>query len=245
MKHFRLVHDTAPFVLFPFYNPEVEDAEFTLAANVVSRIEVVPIPAFFVAGTRREPRQATLEVINHEASPLVIYKVEHPTERFTTQLETLQAGQRYRLMLLLKTDGPGGRHTDSILLRTSNTQTPTLRIEANTWLRERVYAFPDTVDMGTIRLADLAARPTLLDEAAQTLMVYQDGGKDFRIQVRSNVQSVLLQAERGSTADRYQITARLTADRLKPGPIAGEISIATNDPEFSQFSVPLIGNIVP
>ncbi len=25
VKHFRLVHDTAPFVLFPFYNPEVEE----------------------------------------------------------------------------------------------------------------------------------------------------------------------------------------------------------------------------
>jgi hypothetical protein len=25
VKHFRLVHDTAPFVLLPFYNPEVEE----------------------------------------------------------------------------------------------------------------------------------------------------------------------------------------------------------------------------
>src|SRR5439155_22138811 len=117
--------------------------------------------------------------------------------------------------------------------------------EANTLLRERVYAFPEAVDMGTIRLADVAARPTLLDQAAQTLMVYQDGGKDFRLQVRSTVQCVRLQAERGPAGDRYQITATLAGDRLRPGPITGEISIETNDSEFSKVSVPIIGSIVP
>jgi hypothetical protein len=122
--------------------------------------------AFFVAGSRGWGGQAAIEVANHESEPLRIEKVEHPTERFATQLETLEPGQRYRLTLNLKPDGPGGRSTDTILLQTSSKKLPELKVDANTYLFERVRTFPDGVDFGTVRAGDA-------DIAPQTLMIYQ------------------------------------------------------------------------
>ncbi len=113
-------------------------------------IELSPQPAFFVAGQRGRSNRAGIEIVNHEPVPLRIEKIEHPVERFTTQLETMKPGQRYRLTLALKPDGPGGRAADTILMRTSSKRMPVLKVAANTYLYERVHAFPDVVDFGKL-----------------------------------------------------------------------------------------------
>ncbi len=102
-------------------------------------VEVSPLPAFFVSGLRGKGASASLEIINHEPQPLRIVKIEYPTEGFTTVLETLQPGLRYKLTLTLKPDGPSGRKTKPITVATSSDAQPTLEITANTFLHERVY----------------------------------------------------------------------------------------------------------
>ena len=62
---------------------------------------------------------------------------------------------------------PGGKQSDVILLHTSSPTTPVLRVLANIYLRERVCAFPDAVDLRIIPLADIKARPELLLQVAQ------------------------------------------------------------------------------
>jgi hypothetical protein len=103
--------------------------------------------------------------VNHESEPLRIEKIEHPAERFTTQLEALKPGQRYRLTLALKADGPRGRAADTILIRTSSKRMPMIKVGANTYLYDRVHAFPDVVNLGTLRAAELG-RPAITLMAA-------------------------------------------------------------------------------
>jgi hypothetical protein len=189
--------------------------------------------------------QASLEIINHDSEPLRLENIRHPTDRFTTTLETLEEGRRYRLTLLIKPDGPSGRHSEDIVLTTSNRKQPTIVVEANTLLLDRVYTFPDEVNFGTLRLSDLEQSPKLLQELTQTLMVYQFGGKDFRVNVRTDLPQLELKSERGPQQDRYQNTLTLIKEKLKTGTIRGSIFIETNDPEFQALAVPVLGNIVP
>ena len=123
--HFRL--DTANLagtfrgVIVVFLNdPALPEASLAFEGTVVPAIEVSPLPGFFVAGLRGRGGQKAIEIVNHESEPLQLEKVEHLTERFTTQLETLEPGRRYRLTLHLRPDGPGGKSTGTILLRTSS-----------------------------------------------------------------------------------------------------------------------------
>ena len=142
--HFKL--DTAalrgPFKgqITVFLNdPDLPEASLEFEGLVIPPVEVSPLPAFFVSGLRGKGASASLEIINHEPQPLRIVKIEYPTEGFTTVLETLQPGLRYKLTLTLKPDGPSGRKTEPITVATSSDAQPTLEITANTFLHERVY----------------------------------------------------------------------------------------------------------
>jgi len=241
--HFKL--DTASLVgkfqgaIVVFLNdPALPQAPLVFEGTVVPAIELSPIPAFFVAGLRGRGGQSAIEIINHEAEPLQIVRVEHPTDRFTTQVETLEDKRRYRLTLSLKPDGPGGRNTEEIVIATSSKRMPTFRIAANTYLFERVRTFPDGVDFGTVHVSD--PRYPL-----QTLMIYKADGADFQVRVSTDVEACRLQSERGPQGDRYQVTVSLVGDGLKTGPINGSITIETNEPQFPKLMVPVSGLVLP
>jgi hypothetical protein len=164
--HFEL--DTAALsgkfegaILVFLNDPALPQADLIFVGEIVPAIELSPMPAFFVSGLRGRGGRAAIEILNHETEPLRIEEVEHPTERFTTQLETLKPGQRYRLTLVLKPDGPGGRSLDTIQIRTSNRRAPVLEVAANTYLYERVHTFPEVVDFGTLSIGDDGAAMTL------------------------------------------------------------------------------------
>src|SRR5262245_36092276 len=91
-------------------DPNMHEANLGFVGDIVPSVEVAPAPAFFLAARRGEQRRASVEIINHEPEPLRIDELHHPSERFSTTLETVEEGRRYRLTLFLKPDGPGGRH---------------------------------------------------------------------------------------------------------------------------------------
>jgi hypothetical protein len=219
-------------------DPALPQAILAFEGTVVPAIELSPMRAFFLAGLRGRGGRAAIEIVNHESEALRIEKVEHPAERFTTQLETVEPGQRYRLILNLKPEGPGGRSTETILLRTSSKKLPELKVDANTYLYERVRTFPDVLDFGTLRATDTR-------HEALTLMIYQEGGSDFQVKLSSDVPALDLKYARGPQGDRYQATISLLGDKIRPGPIEGTILIETNDPEFKKLSVPFYGAILP
>ena len=226
-------------------DPDLPDANLSFAGEIVLPVEFLPAPAFFVGAHRGEARQASIEIINHEPEPLRIDEIRHARDRFTTTLETVEEGQRYRLTLLLKPDGPGGRHSEPIELKTSSPSQPMITLAANTYLHERVYTFPDAVDLGTLRLSELERDSTLLQKMAQTLMVYQFGGKDFRVSIRTDLPKLKISSERGPQQDRYQTIVSIVKEDLEAGAFLGSIFIETNDPEFPSLVVPVSGNILP
>jgi hypothetical protein len=247
--HFKL--DTAalrgPFKgqITVFLNdPDLPEADLSFEGVVIPPVEVSPLPAFFVSGLRGKGASASLEIINHEPQPLRIVKIEYPTESFTTALETLQPGQRYKLTLTLKPDGPSGRKMEPITVATSSDAQPTLEITANTFLHERVYTFPDSVDLGAIPISQIRKNPGLLSMLAQTLMVYQEGGSDFRATLRTDLPGLKLKWDRGPKGDRYQTTIILDPDKVHAGSYKGLLLIDTNDPAFPKLTVPISGQIL-
>jgi len=239
--HFKL--DTANLegkfegaILVSLNDPALPQARLEFSGLVASPIELAPRPAFFVAGQRGQPNRAAIEIVNHEPQPLRIEKVEHPTRRFTTKLETLKPGQRYSLTLALKPDGPPGRASDTILIRTSSKRMPVLKVAANTYLYERVHAFPEVVDFGILGTREQNPTPVVL-------MIHQEGGTDFKAHLSTDVPGLRFEAERGPKGDRYQVELNL-AEKSRIGPIRGSVFIDTNDREFPRVVVPVTGKIV-
>jgi hypothetical protein len=225
-------------------DPDLPEADLSFEGVVIPPVEVSPLPAFFVSGMRAKGASGSVEIINHEPEPLRIIKVEHASERFTTNLETLQPGQRYKLTLILKPNGLGGRKTEPITVATSSRAQPALEISANTYLHERIYPFPDSVDLGAIPISQIRKNPGILNALAQTLMVYQEDGSDFRATLHTDLPMLNLKWERGPKGDRYQATISIDPDKVRAGSYNGLLLIDTNDPAFTELSVPVSAQIL-
>ena len=230
-------------VTLSFDDAKVPDAELTVTGHIVPPIEVTP-PALFAIAQRGEQKKVTVEIVNHESGTVIISAPRYTPGRFTTKLETLEEGRRYLLTLALDPYGPSGKHTEPILLKTSSAAVPDLKIAAYTYLQERIYTFPDTVELGALRLDDIRRSPELLQSTAQTLMIYRKGTTDFQVSVSSDLPELAISAERGPLGDRFQVTISLKPDRLKAGKISGNIIVDTNDLEFPKLTVPVSGEIV-
>jgi hypothetical protein len=224
-------------ILVSLNDPVLPQARLAFSGRITPVIELSPRPAFFVTGQRGQGNRAGLEIVNHESEPLTIEKIEHPAGRFTTQLETLKRGQCYRLTLALKPDGPGGKASDTILIKTSSKRMPVLEVGANTYLYERVHTFPDVVDFGTWHVGDSG-------HAGVILMIHQEGGTDFKVQLSTDVPGLSLKSERGPQGDRYQAEVSLSLERIPVGSMKGSIFIDTNDAQFPRVIVPVSGQIV-
>ncbi|HVG73194.1 MAG TPA: DUF1573 domain-containing protein [Vicinamibacterales bacterium] len=221
-------------------DPGRPHAVFTMAGVVVPRVEFRPYAAFFLTGDRQTPARASIEIVNHQEAPLRITRHDYPRDRFDARLEPLEDGRRYRLSITLRTDAAAGVRADVIQLHADDGRV--LRIPANTRLRERVYTFPAEVDLGSIAQASLDDGGA--DLPAQTLMVYQAGGEDFRAAFTTDVKGLAIAAERGPKGDRWQATVTLERSASTAGRIQGSIVIETNDPEFPRLVVPVKGSVL-
>lgn len=221
-----------------------EEIGMTFSGTVYQTVEAIPRPAIFVVTERGHVSEQSIELVNNESQPLEITGVEHLHDRFATRVETIEAGKRYRLTLTLDGKGDGGRRTDSIVVKTSSQSTPVVRILANTFVRERVYTFPDTIDLGAVPLSALESNSALIERLGQTLMVYRNE-PGFEVKVTSDLDLLDIRAERGPRGDRWQATITLKRGLLVPGPLRGTIYVETNDAEFPRLSVPITGLLLP
>ena len=245
--HFSLdtakVHGAFDGVILVSFGASLPVAELTFKGVVVPPIEASP-PAFFVAVDRGQVQEQSIDIRGAEAEPVRIEKVDFSSERAAIALETVEEGRRYRLKLTVRGEGDAGKTTQLVRLTTSSKTMPLLQIPVNTYVRERVYTFPDAVDLGALPVSVIRQDPSILGQTAQTLMVYRKGSKGFEVKASSDIPALSLTSERGPAGDRWQFTVSLNEALLTVGPIRGAIVIETNDPEFPRLTVPVTGHIL-
>ena len=230
-------------VVVQFRNAGVPDQVFRVSGTIRPAVNVEPYAAFFVAVERGESKRSSVDIVNHDTEPLRIIGVEHAGARSSAQLETLEPGRRYRLWLDVQGSGKAGKLTETIRVFTDHRRHAVLQVQANTLLRERVYSFPDRLDLGVIETRRIERDPTVAEFLGQTLMVYCKGADDFRLTADTDVPFLSLHAERSRFQDRYQIEVRLIPERLRPGTTAGSIVLSTNDAQFPRLVVPVTATV--
>jgi hypothetical protein len=226
-----------------FENESFNAIVFEIEGFIIPPIEFDPFPAFFVATHSGKQKTASIEILNHREEPLLLTSAESSSERFTAKLETLEEGQRYQLSLTLDGNAAPGTQTDEITLLADPPLEQPLKVQANTKIRERVYHFPDTVDMGALPFK-AATDSDAVQTLSQILMVYRPDTSDFEVGASINLDYVDLDIERGPDGDRYQMTLTLIPGNVSPGLIEGVVRIETNDRKFSVLEVPVSGYIL-
>jgi hypothetical protein len=202
-------------------------------------------PVIFATVNRGAVEEASIEITNRRPASLKILDIVNPSQRFKARVETLEEGKRFRLTVTLKGEGPAGKEQDILELKTNLEDTPLFRIPVNTYVREKVRTFPESVFMGRYPLSEIRGNPALAEQRAQILMVYRDGTTDFEITVSSDVPYLKISSERGPKGDRYENTIWVDPDLAQPGEIKGNIIIKTNDTDFPELTVPVTGVLQP
>ncbi len=220
---------------------------FRLKAEVVPPIAVTPRAAFFVAAPKGSARSATLDLFVNEREPVGL---ELPSssglpDDFRLRLKPIEAGRHYRLTLDVAETAPAGRHRSVLELPSTSSLMPTIRVGVNVIVRERVHTFPDSVDMGGIPLAAVKASGGPAPGLAQSLMIYQTGGTDFRVRATTDIPGLNLLVDPGPSGDRAQVTIALDPKRIAAGAIRGRIRLETNDRDFPVVDVPVSGAVLP
>ncbi len=237
----RVFGDYAGEVVVQFN--DANSLTFPVTGKIMAPIQILPIPAFFVSTQRGFENAASIEIIGNEKEPLQILSVQHESDRFKTRLKTLEEGRRYQLTLTLKGEGKTGRVTEQIIILTSSAKQPRLVISANTLVKDRVYTFPDKIDLGTVKLEELKNHPDLVEYLAQTLMVYQIGGTNLDVRAETSLPFVKVSAENSDLKDRSQVKIEVLLEKMKVGKIESTIGLSVNDPEFSRLEVPFTATI--
>ena len=226
-------------VVVNFKGEGSEPLVIRVIGKVVRPIEFDPMPVFFLSTQRGQPKTASIELVNNESDPFEIMRVENSSTRFAVEAETLEPGRRYRLSLTMKGDGPAGRMVDTITVVTSSRAHPFIEVRANTNLNERVHAFPDAIDFGSISTASLKSGSQAAEALSTSLMVYQEEGKDFRIIAETDVPFLRLSVSQADLKDRYEIRLTLVPEKLRSGPVNGTVVILSNDQEFPRMTIPV------
>jgi hypothetical protein len=248
MLRFRLgdprpAGDYQGFIEVDFKNPGISNITFEVTGKVTPLVEAKPFPEFFVATSLAHPKEASIQIINHDAQPLVITSIDCSSTRFSLHLQTNKVGQLYTLFLDLPGQGSTGRMSEPITVHTSNQREPFLLIGANTYIYERVHTFPDDLDFGTLDSAKVKTNEAYRKTLTQILMVYQDGGTNFQVTARTDLPFLTTRVQRSATGKQVQIDVGLKPEGLLAGDFQGRIELATNDREFPRMEINVKGQV--
>jgi len=209
-------------VVVHFKNDLRQAETFYVEGEIVPPVEFLPHNVIFLSTQHGEAKSAVVEVVNHQADPMQILHAECDSARFLCDLSTIESGQRYRLTVTLKGEGPAGTRTDTIVLPTSSPERPFLQIKTFSKIRDRVYAFPDSIDFETISADYLKTHPQMTGFLTQNVTIFQAHGTDFQATVQTDI-PFLHVSTHGSEQfhDRVELTVSVTPEKLKAGAADG------------------------
>jgi hypothetical protein len=134
---------------------------------------------------------------------------------------------------------PAGRYEESLTLVTDKPEVRRISIPVYLWVKPDVYANPESIDLGTLRVED-AQRS---DVTATVLL--KGRGAAFRITAIVSDSSALdvTQSPVGSS-NSFQIEVRLRPQALRRGSFDGKIRVMTTDPRFPEVVIPYSGTLI-
>ena len=218
--------------------------ELHLKAIVKPPIEFDPFPAVFFTAYKDETPEKHVRIVNHEDSPLELGRVEAPEKHYVVELKTIRPGQEFDLVVKVRPGLSFGRYTEPIYVATSLASRPRLQIQANLFVKPELYAFPENIDFGAMRLADLDQNPKLLRLLTQTAVVTSRSRPLEIVSVESNLPCLRFSYdETEGPHHKSRITIDLIRENLKIGRMHGVIAIRTNDALHPMLEIPVSAEI--
>lgn len=237
----RLKGDVSGEVVLHLDDPAQPPVVLLLKGVVKPTLEVLPSRAVFLSVFKGESIEQTITIINNEARPLAITRLEPRGQHFLADLRAVDPGKVYELVLRVPAEAPPGRYHEGLDLHTDQPERSLIKIAVNVLVKTELYVFLESVDFGTMSLADLARTPALIESITQTMLVKKRQG-DFEIKsVTSDLPFLRIRQEPAGRSGTFRIDVSLDRDKLRSGKMQGSLRIRTDDKEFPELVVPVQG----
>jgi len=221
-------------------NPNVT---FVMKGRVSDPIDVFPYSAVFLTSFRGETAERSLSIVNNDVKPLLIKELRSEGKSFHAELQTIRGNMEYRLLVRSKPDVLPGKYKEIIWLTTNNEKIPRLKIVVNNYIKNTIYAFPQEIDLGTIRLEDLGKGTGMERFLSQTVLVKHRDDKNFKIKVEHDLSFIDVSQIPASGSNTYRLDIVPIKEKLKKGKIDSVIQVRTNDKDVPELTIPVIGEI--
>ena len=250
-----LTGDVQGDVILLTNDPHTLQLLFHIQGHVQSLVDILPRPAIFLSAFRWEvkDKESSIYLVNNDKKPLKIIDMKSEGDKFTPKLETIEEGQRYELSIKLNPNSPSGMDQSQITVSTENEK---IIIPVYTFLKEKVYVNPPSLDFGRINLEHLEKNSKLLTFLTQSVFVYKHHGQDFQIEIQASPQFLSIQRtppqgpaavidipKQGKTAV-IELAVTPIKEKLKKGRFEASIRVSTNDKEFPVLEIPVYGEVI-
>lgn len=230
--------------LVHFADPGQPPVRLALSAVVKPPVEVSPYAAAFFSVYKGERARRELSIVNNEAQPLNITRIEAVGSHFVASIKAETPGKLYKLQVDIPSDVAPGRYREAIYLHTDQPLAPKVKVGVNVLVKENLYANPEAVDYGNVGIGYLRNNPGTLELLNQTFLIKRRQGAFEIKSITSSVPQVQLRQEPATGRNEvFQITAVLDPQRLQPGKLKGTITVETDDPDFPKLTIPVDGAI--
>jgi hypothetical protein len=226
-----------------FATPAQPPVSLELKATVTGGIDVLPMPAVFFSVYKGETATRSVTIVSHETRPFDIIGVEPAGTHFTAAITPIEPGKAYRLDVTVPQTAEAGRFMEKVFLSTNHPTKKRVEVAVNVLVKNELYVNPETIDLGSLSIAELTANPQLLRLLEQKLIVRKKTG-DFAItSVSTDVAALSVRTAAKGRAQAFQIDVSVLREKLAAGEIRGTIRIETDDERFPVLEVPVSGRV--
>ena len=201
----------------------------------VGAFAISPADRWVGAVIRGTSTRTVLYLLNKEAAPVHIKEVVPGGDSFKVQIQPIEDGKRYELVLVSDPGLKAGQYTQTVKLRTDSAAAPESAVLLELTVYPKVMVSPTTVMVPVL--------PTSIDLSAIGLpKIYirkpREGGLKI-LKVTSSldfIRPILVTEKEG---EFYTVDLKFDSQKTKPGEYEGKIRIETNDAETPVIEVPI------
>jgi hypothetical protein len=211
----------------------------TLTGTVLSPIDVLPIPAFYLSQFQGQNEAQSLVIENNQEKAVRITGIEYESMLFSARSEVLEPGKRFQLTVTASSAAPVGQHRETIVVLTDDQNRPRLRIEVNILVKPDVYVSERSIDFGEVRIASLKRGPDKLKLLTQSFIISRRQGEMSIEGFKTDIPFLTVNFHPEQPSQRFRVDVGLDLDLLRAGDFSGLIRLNTDDEQFAALQIPV------
>jgi hypothetical protein len=211
--------------------------------GVLSRsIDIQPSPDLFVSLYRDQTAERRVSLVNTEARPLAIKAVRANTDGIAADLEVVEPGKRYDVVVRVPSGLEPGRHVESIDIETDHPRLAQLRVGVTIFVKDTLFANPERIDFGTLGIKQISA-PSSIGLLSHTTTLRKRSGIFAIVSMTTDVPGLRVDRAPSGSSGSFGLTLTLDPKKAKPGSLEGSVRIQTDDKDFPVIVLPVSGAI--